>query len=130
MAQAHGTRYDLPHEPFVPFDIMEAATRWPFAALVDRLGNDFTLPRLLHRGGAFSVDDAKRAIATSGHGALDPVEGAVWRVQRRGKVDFLCKYVRPDKEDGVYLPEVSGKPAFWNWRPNGKVEARQRDHSG
>lgn len=51
----------------------------------------------------------------SGHGALDPVEGAVWRVERRGGGDFLAKYVRPDKTDGCYLPEVSGRAAVWIW---------------
>ncbi len=54
------------------------------------------------------------------HGALDPVEGAVWRVERNALVnpgrsgercpvvDFLAKYVRPDKIDGCYLPELNG----------------------
>ena len=51
------------------------------------------------------------------HGALEPVEGAVWRVERKGKVDFLGKYVRPDKIDGCYLPEINGGAAVWNWRP-------------
>jgi hypothetical protein len=56
------------------------------------------------------------------------VEGAVWRVERnkatgvKGEkkrvVDFLAKYVRPDKEDGICLPNVSGKEAVWNWQPN------------
>ena len=61
------------------------------------------------------------------HGALDSVEGAVWRVERHalvrpgrsGKrrlvVDFLVKYVRPDKIDGCYLPEINGGQAHWNW---------------
>jgi len=30
-------------------------------------------------------------------------------------VDFLVKYVCPDKRGGVYLPEMSGKEALWNW---------------
>jgi hypothetical protein len=50
------------------------------------------------------------------------VEGAVWRVERKGKVDFLGKYVRPEKVDGCYLPEISGEEAVWNWRPGGKAE--------
>ena len=62
------------------------------------------------------------------HGALDPVEGAVWRVERNelihhGRngerewvVDFLVKYVRPEKLDGIYLPEISGREPVWNWR--------------
>ena len=33
------------------------------------------------------------------------------------KVDFLAKYVRPEKVDGAYLPEMSGQTAIWNWRP-------------
>jgi hypothetical protein len=51
------------------------------------------------------------------HGALDPVEGVVYRVERKDAVDFLVKYVRPEKVDGIYLPEVSGKEAVWNWQP-------------
>jgi hypothetical protein len=47
----------------------------------------------------------------------DEIEGVVYRVERKGKVDFLAKYVRPDKVDGSYLPEVSGREAVWNWRP-------------
>jgi hypothetical protein len=34
-------------------------------------------------------------------------------VERRGEVDFLAKYVRPDKVDGKYL---GGEP-IWMWRP-------------
>jgi hypothetical protein len=57
------------------------------------------------------------------HGALEPVEGAVWRVERyrlinkslgnvggrKPVVDFIVKYVRPDKEDGKYL---DGDPVY------------------
>jgi hypothetical protein len=42
-------------------------------------------------------------------GAIDKVEGVVYRVERKGKVDFLCKYVRPDKKDGCYLESETGK---------------------
>jgi hypothetical protein len=49
------------------------------------------------------------------YGALDPVEGAVWRVERNDKVDFLAKYVRPDKVDGSYF---EGEPV-WNWPVGG-----------
>jgi len=63
------------------------------------------------------------------HGALDPVEGAVWHVERnelirpggrerRWHVDFLVKYVGPNKVDGCYLPEVSGKEPVFNWWPD------------
>lgn len=45
------------------------------------------------------------------------------RVEHKGEVDFLAKYVRPDKIDGLYLPEISGKEAIWNWRPNGNIKS-------
>jgi hypothetical protein len=75
------------------------------------------------------VEAALAALNVYGfHGALDPVEGAVWRVERdelthpgsrerRHIVDFLVKYVRPDKVDGCYLPEISGQPPMYNWQP-------------
>lgn len=107
--QAHGTRYVLPHEPLVVFDIFRDGARVPydeFSARAKACG--FTVPRLIHRGEAFSVADAMAAVETSGHGAIDPVEGAVWRVERNGKVDYLVKFVRSGKVDGCYLPDVSG----------------------
>ena len=129
LAQAHGTRYALRHEPFVAFDLMAGNKRSTFTELVERarLG-DFTTPALLHRGGPRSIDSVMVHLADGGfHGALDPVEGAVWRVERhelvhpgrggerRPVVDFLAKYVRPDKVDGCYLPEINGGQAHWNW---------------
>lgn len=118
LAQAHGTRYDLPHEPFVIFDWMtgpERATH--FQTSVAAIECALPTPHLISDGDAFSVDDALAAIATSHHGAVDPVEGAVWRVEHKGRVDFLVKYVRPDKVDGCYLPEISGGDPVWNWQP-------------
>ena len=50
------------------------------------------------------------------HGATELPEGAVWRVERRGKYDFMAKYVRPENIDGCYLPEMSGGGEYWNWR--------------
>jgi hypothetical protein len=120
LAQAHGTRYALTHEPFVAFDLICGTTRMPydeFQRTVTR--GEFTIPRLLHDGDPFSIEAMLDILEPSGHGALDPVEGAVWRVERQGKVDFLAKYVRPDKEDGMYLNR-EGHPCadVWNWTPN------------
>lgn len=118
LAQAHGTRYALPHEPFVAFDLIHKATRLPLDAFSARMQEaGFVTPRRIHDGGPISVEAVLAQLEPSGHGALDPVEGAVWRVERRGAVDFLAKFVRPDKIDGSYLPEISGGTAIWNWRP-------------
>jgi len=118
LAQAHGTRYALPHEPFVAFDLMADDHRVNHEELVARVGSFLPLPRLLHSGSPLAVAEMLKLIAVSGHGAIDPVEGAVWRVERKGRFDFLAKYVRHDKADGKYLPELSGQAPVWNWVPS------------
>lgn len=121
LAQAHGTRYDLDRvdgEPFVAFDLMRGQERATHAELIARVLGEFETPKLLSMGAPFSIQQAMDAVRVSGHGAIDPVEGAVWRVERQGKVDFLAKYVRPDKVDGCYLPDIAGCEPVWNWRPS------------
>ena len=121
LAQAHGTRYHLRHEPFCPFDLMRGAERAPYAEMVARVAVlGFTVPTLLlghPLGEPVSVDRVMEELESRYHGELDAPEGAVWRVERKGVFDFMAKYVRPDKVDGCFLPEVSNLPAIWNWRP-------------
>lgn len=121
LAQAHGTRYDLTgREPFVPFDIMVGSDRASWQEVLFRThGADFVTPMVLNdTEHPLSIGEAMAHLGAFGfYGALDPPEGAVWRVERRGRVDFLVKYVRPDKVDGCLLPEVTGESAVWNWRP-------------
>lgn len=118
MAQAHGTRYDFTGgiEPFAAFDIMSGERRLPFRQFQERVAGTFDMPTLLHVGAPLSVESAMERHAMEHRGCDEP-EGVVYRVERRGEVDFLTKWVRPDKVDGKYLPEVSGQPAVWNWRP-------------
>jgi len=125
LLQAHGTRYELTHEPFVAFDLMIGSERLPYEQFLEitQLG-DFVTPYLLHMGEAISINEILRILGEKGyHGAIDQVEGAVWRVERNklkdrhsGKreqvVDFLVKYVRPDKVDGIYLNDE-----VWNYDP-------------
>jgi len=116
MAQAHGTRYNLSGEPFIIFDLMKGPDRTPWDAVVDRCHRaGFVTPHVLSDGPPFPVGNLDTQV--SFHGAIDQVEGAVWRVERKGQFDFMAKWVRPDKEDGKYLPEVSLRPPIWNWRP-------------
>lgn len=116
LAQAHGTRYDLPHEPFVTFDLMAISDRTGYDAFTERVrAGDFVTPKLIHRGDPISIEAVLAKLEPSGHGAIDLVEGAVWRVERRGKPHFLAKYVRPDKVDGLYLSEDD---PVWNWQPD------------
>jgi hypothetical protein len=118
LIQAHGTIYNLPHEPFVAFDFMSNENvRYPYITMVDMVHGEFVMPKLLSIGDSFTVDSAMNMLGSFGfHGALEYVEGAVWRVERKGAVDFLCKYVRPDKVDGKYL---SGENVMNTWIDNG-----------
>ncbi len=132
LMQAHGTRYELVHEPFVAFDLMVGTTRTLFDEFLRRVSvGNFVTPKVLTQGSPSSVEDTLAKLGKFGfHGALDQIEGAIWRVERNeltnpGKtgerhwrVDFLVKYVRPNKVDGIYLPELSGKPEVWNWLPS------------
>lgn len=119
LAQAHGTRYVLKHGPFVAFDIMQGSLRYPYYAVSANLSaHDLPIPKLLHCGSAISIEDVLSRLEPSGHGAVGLAEGAVWRMERKGSVDFLGKYVRQEKVDGEFLPEKTGGPAVWNWPPS------------
>lgn len=118
LAQAHGTKYELgPREPFAAFDIMIEDQRIAIDDFLNRVGERFFLPHTLHDGVALPVS-AAMALHQEQCWPCDGIEGVVYRVERRGAVDFLAKYVRPDKVDGRYLPDVSGQPEVWNWRPD------------
>jgi hypothetical protein len=116
LAQAHGTKYELSHEPFVPFDIMIKNERIIYHTFLLRvLPLGFTVPRLIHIGQPLSLEKALKEIQISGHGALDEVEGVVYRVERHKEVDFLTKFVKHSKVDGIYLPEMNNGQTVWNW---------------
>lgn len=118
LALAHGTRYALRHEPFVVFDLMRGHTRAPSSSLRARAAQaGLTTAALLHEGGPLAIPAALDLLGSGRHGALDPVEGAVWRVEPDGRVEIVAKYVRPDKRDGCLLTEVTGAPPVWNWHP-------------
>ena len=116
LAMAHGTKYDLPHAPFVAFDLMTGNKRVPYYEF-NRRCLCLPTPRVISIGEPFSIDQMKDAIQVSGHGAIDPVEGAIWRVERKGEVDFLAKFVQHFKQDGKYFEETTGLPPHWNWQP-------------
>ena len=131
LAMAHSTRYKLKHEPFVIFDIMVEDTRVCFPDVIERVSKfGFVTPHIIHLGCPLSVDETMNALGTYGfHGAIDPIEGAVWRIERnelvrkwetfgprKWIVENLVKYVRPDKKDGIYFRERE-KDNTWNWYP-------------
>lgn len=90
LLQVHGTRYDLPHGPFVAFDLMRGSERALYSELRERLeAVDLDYPHPVHFGAeAIGIEEVMKRLGTYGHhGALDPIEGAVWRVERNEVVD-------------------------------------------
>lgn len=132
LIQAHGTRYELQHEPFVAFDLMKGKERTVHDEFLERIKiGDFVAPKIIHVGEPRSIERVLQELGKFGHhGAIDEIEGAVWRVERnelidkrkggerRWIVDFLVKFVRPEKKDGIFLPEISSNKEIWNLYPN------------
>ena len=122
LALAHSTRYKLWHEPFVPFDIMRIDKPYDKRALFNEFSERIVAtclvtPFVVSVGGPMAAEFAlKSAQERNYHGAIDPIEGVVYRVERQGRVDFLAKFVRADKVDGKYFAETYGKDV-WNWQP-------------
>ena len=142
LAQAHGTLYDLVGDPFVVFDVTRtgkkgARERLPYSETWGRCDTrgGFSTPRILSWGDPVSIEDIRKALEIDRgyHGVRDGelMEGAVWRVERRGEFDFLAKWVNQEKVDGKYLPEqharelkALGMPLpdpIWLWRPTRDV---------
>lgn len=118
LAQAHGTIYHLQdREPWGVFDLMQGTTRSPFDELQDRIAGRFLTPHTLHNGAAALPIETALSIHETLRWPGDETEGIVYRVERRGKVEFLAKWVKPTKIDGKHLPEIHGGEAVWNWRP-------------
>jgi hypothetical protein len=122
LAQAHGTRYDLAAagcDPWIPFDLMRGHERLTVAEMMDRVQVEFpVMPSLRVPLGPCEPQKALAEFQDANRfRALDPLEGVVYRVEHKRKVDYLAKYVASLKLDGVYLPEISGKATVWNWRP-------------
>ena len=128
LMQAHSTKYTLTHEPFVVFDLMVGDKRLPYDEFVRRITEaKLTAPYLIHRGEALSVEEAMKKLGKFGfHGATDEVEGVMYRIElthdprnhkKPRQVEFMCKYVRPEKKDGIYLMDENGKelPPIFNW---------------
>lgn len=120
LAQAHGTTYVNVSEPFVAFDIMRGTERLTTEAFYERVKDTVAAVNVLEEG-PISPIDAFAACHLFGREAQEGPEGVVYRVERKGKVDFLAKWVRPDKIDGCYLPGCGDNPPdaepVWLWRP-------------
>ena len=118
LIHAHGTIYNLPHEPFVLFDIIAKKKRLTVDAVRELAhAHGFTTPHILSDGPPTCISESLNRLGHNGYHGADYTEGVVYRVERHGEVDFLAKYVRHDKVDGKYLESQTGQPPIWNIWP-------------
>ena len=127
LAMAHGTRYRIERgfSPFFCFDIMRQHVRTLSLEMFDRCKKaEVATVHPLWWGKPITIEKVMDDLADDNgyHGAIDLVEGAVWRVERKGKFCFIAKYVRPGKVDGTYFSKNTGKPEVWNWRPESEAK--------
>ena len=77
------------------------------------------LPRQLHEGQPITVEQLLPLLneKTKGIESVELPEGMVYRVERKGKVDFLAKYVRSDFPTGQFCINVEEQNLIWNVLP-------------
>lgn len=102
---AHGTRYVLPHEPFVAFDLMRGQERTPLAELTQRLGKALVLPALHAQGPHEPSALFITMEGHGGHGAVPGPEGLIYRLECGDRVEVVAKWVRPDYVEGLYFKD-------------------------
>jgi len=118
LIQAHGTRYAISRadDLFVPFAFFEGTRRLPHDDARRRFA-DMSVRgvAVVSDGPAISAVEALNRLGDGMHGAIDPVEGAVWVCERDGEFSFIAKHVVAEKVDGKYLPQISGADPVWNF---------------
>ena len=127
LAQVHGTRYarlsDMSRCPWYVFDLMRGSKRATSNEFTQRFSGSVHVPRVIGIGDAINpTTGMERVKAFSMAHPDDGDEGLVYRLETSKNggdryVAFLAKWVRPDKTDGKYLPNVIGGEPLWNWHP-------------
>lgn len=102
---AHGTRYVLPHEPFVAFDLMRGMERSTLTDLKKRFSGVLVLPGLHACAAHDPAALFRRLDGRSDHGAIAGPEGLIYRLERQDRVELVAKWVRPDYVEGAYFED-------------------------
>jgi hypothetical protein len=119
LAQAHGTLYGLESEPFVVFDLFTRkgtkTTRLKWKLTLEKIkAFSFITPAYFKSSPSCiaTVSSASKFFGKFGfHGALEEIEGFVWRVENKKEFLYNAKYVKPGKIIGKYL---FGNSEVWN----------------
>lgn len=117
---AHGLKYKIEEgHPFVAFDLFTPDNqRNIYQEFQYRMPDEIHVPRYLYAAKkAVSIDRAIHFLNSDYYHpilCLDEPEGVVYRVERKGKVDFLAKFVRSNHESGKYFSEKTGNDPVYN----------------
>ncbi len=118
LMQAHGLIYDIYIEPIIFFDYFSQKNERYLFEELEAKGIEYglSLPRQLHEGDAISVNSLLPVLnqKTQSIKSRELPEGMVYRVERKGKVDFLAKWVRKDFRAGRYCIGVDFEDLIWN----------------
>ena len=118
LIQVHALQYNIDVEPIVFFDHFNAENQRSQFDYLNEIAimYDLQLPRILHRGQAINTDCLLPILnlKTNGIWAKENPEGMIYRLERKGKVDFLAKWVRSDFEAGKYIIDKEESNIIWN----------------
>lgn len=127
MLQAHGIKYKVYPQPFVAFDVFCGEERLNYGDFCQKLEYDISIPIWLNLDKKpLSLQEAIEKMNIHGQSVISTPcaivdgqqhEGLIYRVERKGKLDFIAKWVRPDFQAGKYLPEKSGSHPVYNLLP-------------
>lgn len=118
LLQVHGLMYKIKNNPIVFFDLfLNGNKRAVNNELESRvLKFDLPLARKLHEGNSISVTDLLPILnqKTENIESFELPEGIIYRVERKGKVDFLAKWVRSDFEAGKFCINKEQSKLIYN----------------
>ena len=118
LLQAHGLKYKIESDPILFFDYFtpknERLLQTDLRQITSKYG--LTMPRLLSEGEPITVSELLPILnlKTKGFESEENPEGIVFRVERKGKVDFLARWVRSDYPTGIYCINVEEQNLIWN----------------
>lgn len=120
MIKTHSLFYNLPHEPFIVFDIIKSdkkQTRPNYEELIRRCKEyNFTTTWLIWSGASIPVQDALGMLGKGFHGCQSVPEGIVYRYERDGRFETSAKFVANLNVTGDYMNDEIAVNTWKGWR--------------
>lgn len=121
--QVHSIEYIIKKEPFIAFDYFYPLNvdRMPYEYFLQDMNNyDIQHVRIIYSGfNSLSIEKGMSLLNEYNDYpimAKELPEGLVYRVERKGKLDFLAKYVRQSHESGKHIIDVPESEFKYNFK--------------